>query len=243
MIDSIKNEKIKYLKKLRTSKYINEEGKFLIEGFHLVNEAINSDVVIELFILENTDIDFNGKVTVISESVMRYLSTLESITPVVALCKKFDYEAKPYNKVVILDNIQDPGNAGTIIRNAVAFNADAVIFSENSVNIYNDKLIRATQGMFFKIKLIESSLVDYIKMLKQNNIKVYGTSLKNAKELSDCEKSENYGIIFGNEGKGISEDILNICDELIKIEMNEACESLNVGVSSGIILYYFGGKN
>lgn len=239
MIDSIKNEKIKYLKKLRSNKYINEERKFLVEGFHLVNEAIREGIVIEVFMLENTSINFNGKITVINETVMKFLTTLESITPVIALCKTFDYETKPYERVVLLDGVQDPGNVGTIIRNAVAFNIDAIIFSEDSVNIYNDKLIRASQGMFFKIKLIETNLIQYINLLKENNIKVYGTSVKEAKELSEIEKTNNYAVVFGNEGNGVKQEVLNICDEIITIKMNEKCESLNVGVSTGIVLYNF----
>lgn len=239
MIDSVKNEKVKYLKKLRTNKYIKEEGKFLVEGFHLVNEAIKEGIVLEVFVLENTSINFNGRITVINESVMRFLTVLESITPVIALCKTFDYEIKSYNRVVILDGVQDPGNAGTIIRNAVAFNVDAIVFSEDSVNVYNDKLIRASQGMFFKIKLIETNIMDYINLLKSNNVRVYGTSLRNAKELSNVEKTDSYAVVFGNEGSGVKQEVLDSCNELITIGMNDNCESLNVGVSSGIVLYYF----
>jgi TrmH family RNA methyltransferase len=94
--------------------------------------------------------------------------------------------------------------------------------------------------MFFKIKLIESSLTEYIEILKEKNIKVYGTALRNDSiELSMCKNSGKYAIIFGNEGKGMNEDILGLCDEIIKIDISNKCESLNVGVSSGIILYYF----
>ncbi len=237
MIDSIKNEKIKYLKSLRNNKNIKEECKFLVEGFHLVNEAIKEGIVIEIFILENTNINFNGKTTIINENVMKFLTTLESITPVIALCKTFDYEVKPYKRVVLIDGIQDPGNVGTIIRSAVAFNVDAIVFSEDSVNIYNEKLIRSSQGMFFKIKLIKTNLINYIKLLKENNIRIYGTDLKGSIKFSEVKIPENYALVLGNEGAGVRKEILDLCDERILIEMKDDCESLNVGISAGIILY------
>ena len=142
------------------------------------------------------------------------------------------------NRVVILDDIQDPGNAGTIIRNSVAFNADTVVFSKNSVSPYNEKVLRSTGGMIFNINIIIDDIEKIIKSLKNRKIKIIGTSLNTNTSLITLEKNEDYAIILGNEGNGVKNNILDLCDEVIKIDMNENCESLNVGVSSGIILHH-----
>lgn len=238
MIESLDNDKIKYLKKLKLKKYINEENKFLVEGFHLVEEALKKDIVLELILLKNTKINYNGEKTFVSISVMKELSFLETITPVIAVCKKMNNDVLLGNKIVILDGIQDPGNVGTIIRNAVAFNVDTIIFSRDSVSMYNEKVIRGSQGMIFNINIITKDIKEIINELKGKGIKIIGTSLKDSKELSELKKLESYAVIFGNEGSGIKQEILDLCDELVNIEINDKCESLNVGVASGIVLYY-----
>ena len=141
------------------------------------------------------------------------------------------------NKIVLLDNVQDPGNAGTIIRNAVAFGVDTIIFSKESVNPYNEKVVRSAQGMIFNVNIIVDDLSKRIKEIKEKNIKVIGTSLKTKRNVSSMPKYEKYAVVFGNEGNGMSDEISKMCDVLYKIGMDNKCESLNVGVSCGIILY------
>ena len=141
------------------------------------------------------------------------------------------------NKIVLLDNVQDPGNAGTIIRNAVAFGVDTIIFSKESVNPYNEKVVRSAQGMIFNVNIIVDDLPKRIKEIKEKNIKVIGTSLKTKRNVSSMPKYEKYAVVFGNEGNGMSDEISKMCNVLYKIEMDNKCESLNVGVSCGIILY------
>lgn len=238
MIESVENNKIKYLRKLKQKKYIDEEGKFLVEGYHLVEEALKNELVLELLLLNDTDINYDGTKTYVNEKVMKSISSLETMSPVIAVCKKLS-EKELGKKVVILDGVQDPGNAGTIIRNSVAFEADTIVFSPDSVSIYNDKVIRASQGMIFNINLITKDLNEVIDELKDKNIMVYGTSLKNSILLSSLETTNDYALIFGSEGSGIKESLLKKCDKVINIKMNSKCESLNVGVSSGIILYHF----
>lgn len=237
MIESVDNEKIKYYRKLKTKKYIDIEGKFLVEGFHLVDEAIKKGIVIEVLLLKDVKTIFSGPKITVSEKVMQSLTNMETIPPIIAVCEKIR-ENDIGKKIIILDGVQDPGNAGTIIRNAAAFDVDTIIFSEDSVNVYNDKVIRSSQGMLFHVNILTRDLTSVIKELKERNIRVIGTALKNAVPLSEIEKTDNYAVILGNEGAGIKQEILNLCDEIVKIEMNDKCESLNVGVSSGIILYY-----
>ena len=168
---------------------------------------------------------------------MKSISDLKSTPRVIGVCK-FNNNKTIGNKIVILDNVQDPGNAGTIIRNSVAFDIDTIIFSEGSVSPYNEKVLRSTGGMIFNTNIIISDLDSVINEIKNKNISLIGTSLHTNNSLENLEHLDKYAVIFGNEGNGIREEILNKCDKLIKIDMNNACESLNVGVSSGIVLYH-----
>ena len=137
-----------------------------------------------------------------------------------------------------MDNIQDPGNLGTIIRSSVAFNVDTLVLTKNCVDLYNPKVIRATQGMLFKLNIIiVSDIEGFIVSLKDNNFKVYSTSVIGGNSLKSIEKSNRFAIIMGNEGNGVRDSINSLCDEFIYIDMNPLCESLNVGVATSIILY------
>ena len=233
LITSIDNKKIKEVRKLLNKK---NNDLFVIEGDHLVKEAIKKGVLKELYILDGCDTEYDFPYDVLTLKVMKSISTLVS-TPRVLGLSKITSSKNIGNKIVVLDDIQDPGNAGTIIRNCVAFGIDTIIFSNKCVNPYNEKVIRSTQGMIFNINIIISDLDTAIKEIKSNGIEVVGTSLNTDNGLKSMLKMNKYAIVFGNEGNGISNSILNQCDKLYKIEMNDNCESLNVGVSSGIILY------
>ena len=139
----------------------------------------------------------------------------------------------------MLDEIQDPGNLGTIIRSAVAFNVDTIVLSPNTVDLYNSKVIRATQGMMFHANIVIAELGDVIKELKEKEIPVYGTRVdfgEDIRHLKDKDRKK-YCLIMGNEGNGVREEILDMCDEFFYIDMNEKVESLNVGVATSIFLY------
>ena len=154
-----------------------------------------------------------------------------------ALCKVKDNNEIKGNKILLLDNVSDPGNLGTIIRSSVAFNVDTIILSEDSVNLYNDKVVRSSEGMIFNTNIITMNLENAIKKIKNMSIKVYGTDLRGSKYLSEMEVPSSYALVLGNEGMGTKKEILDLCDENIKIEMSNNCESLNVGVAASIILY------
>ena len=233
LITSTDNKKIKEVRKLLNKK---NNDLFVIEGDHLVKEAIKKGVLKELYILDGCDTEYDFPYDVLTLKVMKSISNLVS-TPRVLGLSKITSSKNIGNKIVVLDDIQDPGNAGTIIRNCVAFGIDTIIFSKKCVNPYNEKVIRSTQGMIFNINIIISDLDTAIKEIKSNGIEVVGTSLNTDNGLKSMLKMNKYAIVFGNEGNGISNSILSQCDKLYKIEMNDNCESLNVGVSSGIILY------
>lgn len=237
VISSLDNFRIKELKKLQNKKYRDIQDLFIVEGEHLVEEAHKSGLLQEVLIEEYYEINFEAKKTFISNKVMKYLSLLDSPTTVIGICKKKEESKELGNKILILDNIQDPGNLGTIIRSAYAFNVSSIIISDDTVDIYNEKVIRSAQGMLFNINIVRNNLVDSINNLKENSYYVYGTDVEGGKELHLVENKEKSAIIIGNEGQGISEDIKKLCNEFIYINMNSKCESLNASVAASIILY------
>ena len=237
LITSRDNSRVKHIRKLLNRKNSLEEGLFVIEGENLVEEAIKNKLLVELYLLDGEENRFDFPCENVTLDVMKSISSLTS-TPRVIGVSKYINKSELGKRIVILDDIQDPGNAGTIIRNAVAFKVDTVVFSPKSVNPYNEKVLRSTGGMIYNTNIIISDLEAIIKEIKENNIKVYGTSLKSSENLKNIKSSDEFAIILGNEGNGVSDKVLSLCDEIIKIEMERACESLNVGVSSGIILYH-----
>ena len=149
-------------------------------------------------------------------------------------------EEKEINgNVLVLDGLQDPGNLGTIIRSAVAFNVDTIILSKDTVDLYNPKVVRSTQGMNFHINIIRRDLEHEINTLKEKGYTVYSTDVINGKNIKNVKVNGKYAIIMGNEGNGVRENIKNLSDEKLYIKMNNDCESLNVGVATSIILYEF----
>jgi TrmH family RNA methyltransferase len=237
LITSKDNKKIKEVRKLLNSKYSRELGLFVIEGENLIEEAIKNNLLVSLYVLENYECKYNFEFDYVTLDVMKSISDLKSTPRLIGVCK-FDNNKTIGNKIVILDNVQDPGNAGTIIRNSVAFDIDTIVFSKNSVSPYNTKVLRSTGGMIFNINIVIDELDNVIDRIKQNDIKLIGTSLKKSKSLDDVKNYDKYAIVMGNEGNGVSDKVLSLCDEIVRIDMNDNCESLNVGVASGIILYH-----
>lgn len=233
---STNNEFIKNIKKLNTKKYRDLNEEFLIEGEHLVNEALKVNIVKYVILEEDTVFETDKKVIRVSKNVLRYITSLDTPQPVLAVCRKPSLN-KVGSRIIILDNIQDPGNLGTIIRSCVAFNIDTLILSEDSVDLYNPKVLRATQGMIFHLNIMTTNIVNIIKKLKEDNYSVVGTDVVNGISIDEFENRDKFAIIMGNEGKGISEDVKQLIDKNIYIPISINCESLNVGVAASIIMY------
>ena len=237
LYSSVNNEKIKNIKKLNTKKYRDETNLYLVEGEHLVKEAYENNVLEELILLENTNLNIDVKISYVTKNVLNFISNLDTPNGILGICKNKENTLKG-NKIVILEDIQDPGNLGTIIRSSVAFNVDTLVLSNNTVDLYNPKVIRATQGMLFKLNIIiENDLENLIKNLKQNNYTIYTTNVKNGNSLKTIEKKDKVAIIMGNEGSGVSDKLNSLADKYLYIDMNKNCESLNVAVATSIILY------
>ncbi len=237
LITSRDNSRIKHLRKLLDKKNSLNEGLFVIEGENLISEAIKSNLLTELYVLDGENVDYDFEYDNVTLDVMKSISSLSS-TPRMIGISKYINKSELGNRIVILDGVQDPGNVGTIIRSCVAFNIDTIVLSKGCVSPYNDKVLRSTGGMIYNINIIISDLDSIIDKIKSSNIKIYGTSLKSSISLENMPKSDKYAIVFGNEGNGISENILNKCDMNVRVDMESSCESLNVGVSAGIVLYH-----
>lgn len=228
MIESINNEKIKRYAKLNLKKYRDLEGFFIVEGEHLVEEAKRVGVLVDVFSLD-------GSIgTKVSEAVMRKLSSLNSLPKVLGIAKKLN-DIKVSGNILVLDGIQDPGNLGTIIRSAVAFDIDTIVASKDTVDVYNSKTLRSSEGMFFNINYIVADLENILSDLDDYDI--FTTNVSSGKSVSDVKSSKNYVLIMGNEGNGVREEISNFATDTIYIPMNKKCESLNVAIATSIILY------
>lgn len=235
-ITSVNNNHIKELCKLKEKKYRDSTNTFLIEGEHLIYEAYKENLLEEVLPLIGEDFSLDAKITFISKEVMKKLSSTDTIPNVVGVSKKRK-EEEIGNKILILDDIQDPGNLGTIIRSSLAFGIDTIILSPKTVDLYNSKVIRSTQGMIFHINIIVRELIPLIKELKANDYTIYGTKVDNGINVKDIDKKDKYAIVIGNEGNGMSNDIESLCDYNLYIDMDNNVESLNAAVATSIILY------
>ena len=241
IITSVNNDLIKETVKLKEKKYRDLTNTFLIEGLHLVNEAINNNLIKVIFVLEDFSFDTNFKKIIVSREVMKKLSDNPSLPKIMAIEEKKKEESIG-NKVVILDRVQDPGNLGTIIRSATAFNFDTIILSNDSVDLYNSKVVRSTQGMLFNINILGRDIKGEITNLKSKNYLILGTDVYNGSDVSKYTVNKKFALVLGNEGTGVSEEVKSLCDDNLYIKMNSNCESLNVSVAASILMYELGSK-
>ncbi len=247
MITSLNNEKIKAFLSLKDKKIRNEEQKFLIEGLHLVEEASKTSLL-EAIITSDENLlkKFNNVTSFhVTDAIIKKLSSTTNPQPIVGIVKMPSYDKylnklveKEDLKLVLLDEINDPGNLGTIIRTTAALGYDAIIMSPNCVDLYNEKVVRATQGVLFKIPLLKEDLLNVIKVLKKRNVKCLGTALsKDATSIKQVKLANRFAICFGNEARGIAKPVLASMDEIIKLEMKNDVESLNVAIAAAITMY------
>ena len=236
VIESLTNSKVKNWVKLSKRSEREEQGLFLVESENLINEAYELGILKEVISTTCTNYDVDSYQ--VTEDIMKKISTLVNVPRIMGVVEIVN-NCTISGNVIMLDRVQDPGNLGTVIRSAVAFGFKSIILGDGCCDVYNDKVIRASEGMIFKVNILRGNLVDYVKVLKDMDYDVLATSVVNGKVVSDV-MSDKYAIIFGNEGSGVSEELINISDERIYIPMNKECESLNVGVAASIIMYEMG---
>ena len=229
-ISSVNNEKVKYWASLKLKKNRDKDKCFLVEGNHLIKEAKEKGLVISTISINDNNADF-----LVTKEIMKKISDQKSISDNAAIVRYIP-EQEIKGNVLILDDIQDPGNLGTLIRSSIAFGFSNIIMSEGSVDLYNPKVIRATEGMIFNINAIRTNIIEYIPKLKEMGYKILVSDVVDGNDIKN-ENGNNIALVLGNEGKGVHSDIKNLCDEVINIKMDNACESLNVGVAGSILMY------
>lgn len=230
VIKSSKNNLIKMINKLKKKKFRNEKNLFLIETRKMIDEAIKSNRNIEYIIQkESNELVYDNSIF-IEDKLFNEISNLVTPDGYMAIVSKYN-EDKLSENILILDNIQDPGNMGTLIRSAEAFGYNTII-SINSVDYYNEKVLRSTMGSIFRLNLIETNY-EFINTL--NDYKIYIADM-NGEDFREIESSQKKAIVIGNEGNGISEEIKKIPHKLVKIPMQGKVESLNAAVSGSILM-------
>ena len=242
VIESVNNQKIIEIQKLQNKKERTLQQKFIVEGYHLVEEAKKHNLLESILTTNKNDFNkYNIDGYLVNEKIIKKLSTTVNAQEIIGIVKipQYNINYKQIKRIVLLDNVNDPGNLGTIIRTSAALGIDAVIISLDTVDIYNEKVIRATQGSIFKIPVIKDDLSSVIKTLKKNNISIYGTSLDTNTYITDIKKVDKYAVIFGNEANGVRREINDLVDKKFKIEMHNDVESLNVAVACAIVIYHF----
>ena len=242
VITSVNNEHIKELVKLKDKKYRDSSNLFLVETEHLVLEAFKEGLVKELILDKDALFPLDVTTTYVNREVMKKLSSTESIPKVMAVVYKKKEDFNIGEKILVLDNIQDPGNLGTIIRSAVAFNIDTIVLSNDTVDLYNPKVVRSNQGMMFHVNIIRTDVVKFIADLKKDGYKIVGTKVTNGHDVKESKIYSHFALIIGNEGRGMSKDLDLLCDEYLYIRMNDNCESLNASVAASIIMYEINNK-
>lgn len=229
MITSKDNSKIKYARSLYSIKNRKKHQQFVVEGRNLVDMAKNANCV-DYVITTNENIQG----LLVSEQVMKSITTTVNTVEVIAICNMVEITPK-YEKVLVLDNIQDPGNLGTLIRSALAFNIDTIICSNNTVDVFNEKVLRSSSGAIFYVSVIYCNIEEYLMNSSNDSI---GTFIDGDNTLPTLDK---YNIVIGNEGHGISDNIKRYCNVKYRIEMDSRLDSLNAGVAGSIMMCKLGG--
>lgn len=240
MISSLNNKIVKEIRKLSNASYARKSDHFMVEGFTMLEEALRTGADIEEVLVSEAyaedlyrNFDISG--TVVSEDIIKKLSQTVSGRESIALVKK-RFSNEPLSDLIIyLEDISDPGNLGTIIRTADAFGIKDVVTSHQSVDFYNDKVVRSSMGSVFRVNLRSMDLDD-LKSLKEDGYKIVGT-LPHGKSKKIINGKTI--VAFGNESKGLSDELVAMCDDKFTIPMRGDAESLNLGVAAGILMYIF----
>ncbi|MBP1968847.1 TrmH family RNA methyltransferase [Virgibacillus natechei] len=242
MITSVKNNKVKAWRKLHKRKERTDSGTFLIEGLHLLEEAKDSDWTILEIIVQDTielpDWSTEFSIEVVSDHVFQHISQTKTPQGIAAVVGIHFPDKWTGNHMLLIDSVQDPGNLGTIIRTADASGFSGIVLGNETVDLYNDKVIRSTQGSIFHIPIYQANLQEEIVQLKKNGFNVWATALMNARSYNEVEVSEKVALIVGNEGAGVQSELLQLADTIVNIPIYGKAESLNVSVAAGILMYH-----
>ena len=241
IITSKANNVVKNTKKLLQKKY--RKDSYLIEGWHLFEEAVNAQVEIRhIFVLENffDKVKDFSQVHVVTSEILTDLADSKTPQGIVA---EIAFEEAPIpavlkGKYLFLEDVQDPGNVGTIIRTADAAGYDGVFISQHSADIYNLKTLRSMQGSQFHLPIYRMKTSDFLKLAKQAQLPILATTLsKDSIDYREVAPISDFVLVMGNEGQGISQQMMDEADQLVHISMKGQAESLNVAVAAGILIF------
>ena len=254
VISSKNNEIIKNIKKLKDKKY--RENKFIVEGERIVEEAIQENVEISVIVIEESFYnniekqDLIKKATkyntlIVTDKVFLDISDVKTPQGILAVINKNENKEIDKNTpyIIVLYNLQDSGNIGTIIRTLDSANIKQLIVSKGSVDAYSPKVVRSTMGAIFRVNVIEvENLVETMQNLKNSGFEVVSTSLETDKSIYDISYNKKV-VIIGNEANGVSKEILEMSDYKVKIPMLGKTESLNASVAASIMIYEYVREN
>lgn len=250
-ITSIKNERVKYLRKLYQKKYRKERNQFILEGLRLIRGAYKSGADIENIYLtqayynqhksESFLINNEKNLIFITDSLISEVADTENPQAVIAIVnepKTTPAEVMSKDYILVIDQIQDPGNMGTMIRTAAAAGFQSLIISKGSVDIFNLKVLRATAGAIYSIPFIKDvELAELKELLKEKKQTIYAADLNTDKHYNKIKYVKPLSLIIGNEGNGIRRKLLDMADICVKIPLKGNIESLNAGVAAGVIMF------
>lgn len=254
VISSKDNEVVKLVRKLREKKYRDLENSYIIEGIKMLKEAIEEKALIKQIVIcddcEKSDLIpkelmyeiAKYECMYVTNKIFKYISEVQTPQGVLAIIEKNNKELNiNYNEdiIVALDDIQDPGNLGTILRTIDSVGLKQVLISKGTADPYNPKVVRSTMGAIYRIKIVEcKDLLETLKDVRKNKFKILVTSLDESKSIYNIKYNKKV-IVIGNEANGVEQRIIDIADEKIKIPMLGKTESLNAAVATGVILYEY----
>ena len=251
VINSLDNPLIKKFRSLSVKKYREQFGLCLIEGEKVVREAIKIGGMVENLLISANKKDYynsiikeyNDLVIIVSDEIIKSLTSAVTNQGIVAVAKI--REPKPIslkNNLIVLDRLQDPGNLGTIIRSSVASGYMDIVLVD-SVDPYNDKTIRSASGTIFYPNFIKMKQDEFNEFVKISGINLVIADMDGESIYGDFNVNSPYAIVVGNEGQGVSDEMLSLPHQKISIPMANVVESLNAGVSASVIMFHLANAN
>lgn len=249
-IESKDNPKIKHLRKLNNKKYRDKYLEFLVENFTTINDAFNAGykfkqvfITNEFFKKNKAEIEnfSSGECYLINNRINESFSNLDTASGICAVYDKLDNKIDFKEPIIYLNTISDPGNLGTILRSALAFNLKNIVCDEKCVDLYNSKVINAAKNSIFKLNIEIDKNLKLLKQIKEK-MKVFSTRLKDSNSLDILKKEKTFCLVLGSESHGVDKAVQDLSDDFIKINISEKIESLNVSGAAAIIFHYLYNK-
>lgn len=253
-ITSKDNELIKHIRKLKDKKYRDESNEYVVEGVKLVEEAVKENAKIkQIIVCEDTTRTYEIPTHImleiakyecisVSDKIFNIITQVTNPQGIMAIIEKNAQDTQidyAQDIIVVLDDVQDPGNLGTILRTVDSIGLNQIIVSKGTADAFNSKVVRSTMGAIFRIKIIEvENLAQAIKEMRKHHFKLMVTSLQTENSIYDIDFNKKI-IVIGNEANGVSKEIQDMADEKAKIPMLGRTESLNASVAAGVVMYEY----